>query len=121
LRYSGVWLGIGWLLVATIVYLSLATINVDVHVANGDKFGHITAYAVAAFWFMQLYKSGRSRFIIAIALALLGVGLEFAQDESGHRMFDYADMVADCIGIVLGWIAAPPRTPNLLERIERMV
>ena len=115
------WVGIGWLLVATIVYLSLATINVDVaKVPNGDKVGHIVAYAVAAFWFMQLYKSGRSRSIIALGLALLGVGLEFAQDESGHRMFEYADMVADCVGIALGWIAAPPRTPNLLERIERM-
>src|SRR6188474_3014514 len=74
LRYSGVWVGIGWLLVATIVYLSLATIDVDVHVANGDKYGHVAAYAVAAFWFMQLYKSGRSRLIIAFGLALLGVG-----------------------------------------------
>ena len=114
------WVGIGWLLVATIVYLSLATIDVDVHVANGDKYGHVAAYAVAAFWFMQLYKSGRSRLIIALGLALLGVGLEFAQEESGHRMFEYADMVADCVGVALGWIAAPPRTPNLLERIERM-
>jgi hypothetical protein len=36
-------------------------------------------------------------------------------------MFEYADMVADCVGIVLGWMVSPPRTPNLLERIERMI
>ena len=115
------WLGIGWLLVATIVYLSLATIDVDIQVSQGDKYGHVAAYAVAAYWFMQLYKSRRSRIIVAVGLALLGVGLEFAQDESGHRMFEYADMVADCVGIVLGWMVSPPRTPNLLERIERMI
>ena len=57
------------------------------------------------FWFAQLYSSGRQRFVIAMALWGMGIGLEYVQDMVG-RDFAVADMVDDGIGVFAGWIVA---------------
>jgi hypothetical protein len=47
------------------------------------------------------------------------VAIAFVQRETSYRSFEYADMGTDCAGIVLGWMLAPPRLPNLLALSER--
>ena len=121
LRWAPLWVGIAWTLVATVVYLSLAKLEVDVPGAHADKYAHTAAYAALMFWFAQIYASAYSRVIIACALALLGIGLEYLQAYTDYRTFERADIVADIAGIVLGWLAAPPRTPNLLLRVESSI
>jgi VanZ family protein len=117
-KYAAAWTAIGCALIGGIVYLSLIP-NPPPLPGNGDKYGHIAGYAILMFWFMQAYRGRRSRVLIAIALAVLGVGLEFVQGYTGYRNFERGDMLADGIGIALGWLAGPPRTLNLLERIEK--
>lgn len=119
LKWRVLWLGIGWLLVATIVYLSLAPTSIALPGQYGDQYGHVAAYAALMYWFAQIYSAGRSRTLIVIGLALLGIGLEIAQYYTGYRTFERADMMADVLGIAVGWLAGPPRTPNVLLRIER--
>lgn len=121
LRWAPLWVGIAWTLVATVVYLSLAHIEVDVPGAHTDKYAHIAAYAAIMFWFAQIYASVCSRVIIACALALLGVGLEYLQALTDYRSFERADMAADIAGIALGWLTGPPRTPNVLLRVESSI
>jgi VanZ family protein len=106
------------LLIAAIVYFSL-TPNPPNLAGNGDKYGHMAGYGLLMFWLMQLYKGGRSRLLIGLGLALLGIGLEVLQAYTGYRTFERGDMLADGIGIALGWLVAPPRTSNVLERIDR--
>jgi VanZ family protein len=118
-RHPALWLTFGWALVAAIVYLSLAPVTIAIPAANGDKYGHIAAYAAVTFWFMQIYDTARPRLIVALALAALGGGLEILQYFTGYRSMEAADMVADVAGIAIGWIAGPPRTPNLLDRVEK--
>jgi glycopeptide antibiotics resistance protein len=48
----------------------------------------------------------------------LGIGLEFAQLLTDARTFSIADMLADGLGVLLGWIVAPPRTFNVLTALE---
>jgi hypothetical protein len=121
LRHPAIWITLGWALIAVIVYLSLARATLVLPGAHGDKYGHVAAYAAAMFWFMQIYGRRRSRLSVAIALAGLGVGLEFVQWWTGYRAFEYADMVADVAGVSIGWIVGPPRTVNVLERFESPV
>jgi hypothetical protein len=120
-QHPVVWMALGWSLVGVIVYLSLAHTSIGIPGQNGDKYGHVIAYGAVTFWFLQIYECRPSRLTIAAGLIALGVGLEFAQAWTGYRTFDYADMVADCIGVALGWLASPPRTPHLLERVEKVV
>jgi VanZ family protein len=71
------------------------------------------------FWFSQIYPRARTRLFIALSLALMGVALEIAQGYTTYRSFEYADMVANATGVLLGWLAAPPRTGNVLLLVER--
>ena len=115
------WLAIAWSLVGTVTYLSLAPLAVPLPAEGGDKYAHIATYAVLMFWFAQIYNGVRPRIAIAVGLAALGVGLEYLQGYTGYRTFEYADMVANAAGVVVGWLIAPPRTPNFLVRVDRLV
>lgn len=117
LYWRRLWLVVGWLLVTAVILLSLIKIPVSLPHAQADKSGHVLAYAVLMFWFAQLYVTGGARIRAALALLLLGCGLEVVQHTVG-RDFEYADMLADAVGVLLGWVAAPPRTPHLLSRVE---
>jgi VanZ family protein len=121
LKWKPLWLAIGWLLLLAIVYLSVAPVPISVPGAGGDKFGHVIAYAAAMFWFAQIYGDARARMFIATGLVGLGIGLEYVQALTQYRTFEYADMVADAIGVAIGWIASPPRVMNVLARIEAAV
>jgi VanZ family protein len=57
------------------------------------------------FWFAQLYVRRAVQLRYAIGLILLGIALEFVQAHVG-RDFEVADMVADAIGVAIGWAAA---------------
>lgn len=114
------WLTIGWSLVAAVVFLSLAPVPVELDAPGADKYAHVVVYAALTFWFMQIYESGRIRVRVVLGFAALGVMLEFLQGTTGYRSFEYADMAANAAGVVLGWLAAPPRMPNLLLCLEAL-
>jgi hypothetical protein len=120
LRWTAMWLVIAWLLVGPVVVLSLVRLGVDSPGSENDKLGHLLAYATLMFWFSPIYSRGRARLFIAVGLALMGVGLEIAQGYTAYRSFEYADMVANGTGVLLGWLAAPPRTGNVLLLVERL-
>lgn len=105
------WFGVGWFGVVLLVYLWLTPRPPKIPVQEGDKIGHVMAFAVLMLWWAQLYLA-RARWAIAAGLLLLGIALEFVQQWTGYRNFEYADMLADLIGIVAGCLLAPPRLPN---------
>ena len=121
LRWLPLWLATGWLLVSAVVYLSLTPSPPELEIDHGDKLGHVAAYAVITFWFMQIYDRTPSRLRIALAFAVMGIVLEVVQGYGGHRTFDVQDMAANVAGVALGWLAGPPRTGNVFLRVEALV
>jgi VanZ family protein len=115
------WQSTGWLLIAAVIYLSLASDLPDIPGEGSDKYGHLIAYGALMFWFTQIYTRLRTRVAIASGLILLGIALEFIQGYTGYRMFDLGDMIANAIGVIVGWIAAPPRTANVFSFLEKRV
>jgi VanZ family protein len=71
-------------------------------VAGGDKLAHVLAYLVLALWFGGLYMD-KGRVVSALALAALGVALEFLQQAGGVRQLELHDMLANGIGVLSGW------------------
>ncbi len=107
LEYRRVWLAGGWLLIALVVYFSLAPHPPEpLTFENSDKFEHAFAYAMLSLWLNQLYASVRARAVVIVTLVGLGVGLEFVQGWTGYRMFDVLDMQANSVGVLLGWFLA---------------
>ncbi len=114
------WLTAGWIGIVLVVYLSLTPTPPDLDLgAHTDKWEHMTAYAVLMWWFCQLRTSLPDRLQTAASLVALGIALEFGQRTTGFRSFEVADMVAGSMGVALGWLLAPPRTPDLLGWCER--
>ena len=113
------WLIVGWLLVLLVIILSLVPVPVDVPVEEGDKIGHVVAYAALMFWFANLFETLNRRSMLAIGFVVLGIALEFAQGWTDYRTFELADMAADAFGVAVGWVLAPPRLPNFLRGIEK--
>lgn len=109
------WLIAGWLLVLLVIFLSLAPVSIEVPVDEGDKFGHVAAYAALMFWFANLFETLNRRSMLAIGFVVLGIALEFVQGWTDYRTFEAADMAADAFGVAAGWALAPPRLPNFLR------
>ena len=120
LRLRGAWFTVAWLLVLFVIYLSLTPAPIQIPVKEGDKLGHFIAYGTVMLWFAQLYR-GRVRYAAAAGLVALGVVIEFVQRWTGYRTFDVWDMAADAAGVLVGWLAAPPRLPNLLAGVEKLL
>ena len=118
LRWRSVWQAIGALLVALVVYLSLTPDPITLPGADGDKSGHVLAYATLMFWFAQLDARLRRRIGWATTFVAMGIALEFVQRAIGYRSFEVLDMLAGACGVAVGWLAAPPRLPNLLRVVE---
>lgn len=111
-----VWRALGWLWVAVIFYLSLAPHPPEpVHFWNVDKLEHGLAYALLMLWFCQLEYS---RMKLAVAFVAMGIGIEFLQGMTGYRYFEYADMLANSTGVLLGGWLAGGVAGRILLRIE---
>lgn len=101
------WLAVGWFGVAAIFYLSLMPHPPEpVHFWNADKLEHALAYCLLMLWFCQVYRQRRSRLMLAMLLVAMGALIEYMQRETGFRFFDYADMLSNATGVLVGWVWA---------------
>lgn len=98
--YRRLWQGLGWGLTGVVVVLSLIPAPPPPPLLTWDKSQHLVAYAVLMLWFAQVF---RRRWLWAVFLGLLGVGLEFAQAWTGYRYCDGMDMFANTLGVAVGW------------------
>jgi len=123
LRYRKAWLAGGWGLVALVAYLSLTPHPpqpFSFHMV--DKVEHGLAFATLSWWFCQIYATMRTRVAVCAVLLGYGVLIEVLQGMTGYRYFEYADMLADGTGVLLGgWLArtALGRAFVWIERIGR--
>lgn len=65
-----------------------------------DKAQHALGFAALALLGLLAYP-GRIR-LLMLGLALFGAGIECAQWLTGWRQGDWQDLLADCLGLVIG-------------------
>jgi len=117
-RLRRLWLSAGVLLVVLVFFLSLRPEPPEPPPQGLDKFEHVLAYGVLMFWFAHLEPVQRGRWRLALGLVGMGVAIECLQGLIGHRQFSVADMGANGLGVLAGWLASPPRTPDVLRLLE---
>jgi VanZ family protein len=93
----------GWGIAAIIVWLSVTPAPPHIDIEQSDKLGHLLAYGTLMYWFCLLYTRRATRISYAILWIAMGVGLEFVQREIGYRTFEVYDMVANALGVLIGW------------------
>lgn len=119
LHYPRCWQGIGWLMVATVCWLSLTPQPPEPPgFLAWDKAQHFIAYGALMFWFRQAF---RRQWRWPVFLIGLGVGLEFLQGWSGLRTLDPLDMVANSLGVLLGLAITWILPVASIERLDRFV
>ncbi len=67
-----------------------------------DKAEHALGFSVLTLLGMVSFP-GRIRWLVC-GLLLFGAGIEYAQYLTGWRQGDWADWVADCAGLVMGFV-----------------
>ena len=114
-----------WLAVGAVAVIGAAVMSLlpesPIQVAKpGDKLLHAAGYWFLMLWFSQVYVATAPRIGAASVLLLLSGVLEILQLLGpGDRSLSFGDMAANCAGIALGWLCAPPRVPNFLAALER--
>ncbi len=113
------WLALGWLWVAVLAYLSLMPNPPEpMRFWNADKLEHALAYCLLMLWFCQLYVRRTQRLFTAAWLVAMGVAMEFLQGMTGYRSFEYADMLANSTGVLLGWVWARTSLGSIGRALE---
>ncbi len=111
------WLALGWVWVVAVFYVSLTPHPPEpVSFSGADKFEHALAYALLMLWFCQCYSEIRIR--IFLAFVTMGVGIEILQGMTGYRFFEYADMLANASGALIGWGLALTGLGSVLLKLE---
>ena len=111
------WRMVGWLGVAITLVVSLTPPLLDEGSGQSDKIVHLVGYAVLMFWWAQLIV--RQRWTLAIAVMLFGATIELLQGLTPSRQPDLLDALANCTGVVLGWLAAH-LLPNLPQHLAAL-
>ena len=120
LKLRRVWLAIGYSLVASVVYLSLTSSPVDpgLDIPYEDKLYHALPYFTLMFWFAQIYHEPVKRNVIAVMFILMGVLFEYLQSFDPNRYYEFADMIANTTGVLLGLLLALTGAKTLLLRVD---
>lgn len=123
LKFRFVWLLVGYLLISLVVYLSLTSnpVDVDLSIPYEDKFFHCLAYFVLMAWFAQIYHHSLQRNIIALGFVIMGVALEYLQSFDPARMSEFADMMANSTGVILGLMLALTKAKYTLVNFEQWI
>ncbi|MCU0758680.1 MAG: VanZ family protein [Steroidobacteraceae bacterium] len=119
LRYGRLWLALGAVMVAVMLYVCLIPDVPGPKFEGVDKIEHVLAWLVVSAWFASLVE--RRGFVrLAIALVVLGVGIEFAQAFMDiGRQGDWRDVVANSLGVAGGMLSVALGGDSWLARIER--
>jgi VanZ family protein len=119
LTHAAAWLVASVLLVAAVLYLSLAPLYVPAGLpTHFDKAEHALAYMLLAVWFAGLFARAQY-WKIVVALATLGLVIETLQYVMGlGRHGDPMDMAANLLGVGLGIALAVWRTGGWALEVE---
>ena len=87
---------------------------------DSDKVGHFLAYFILSAWAVCLFRTRRAQGLAAIALVLLGLGIEWGQANlTATRHGDLRDALANTLGIALGLAMAFTPLARALEQLDR--
>lgn len=96
-----------WLFAMTaviVMVLSLAPLDPDAPSLGWDKANHMAAFALLAVLGCHAYPSRTG--IVLAGLLVYGGLIEVLQSFTGYRRAEWADLLADALGLPLGWAVA---------------
>jgi len=99
------WLLAGVLMLGTVLAICLMPLSVPPSgPVYNDKVMHVLTFIILTVWFAPLTgaTAGKRRVVLVLALTTYGILIEFLQSFTEYRSAEFADLVADVGGILLG-------------------
>lgn len=96
-----------WLFAVTaviVMVLSLSPLEPDAPSLGWDKANHMAAFTLLALLGCRAYPSHTG--IVLAGLLVYGGLIEVLQSFTGYRRAEWADLLADALGLPLGWAVA---------------
>ena len=115
--FQGYWASIGYLMLFTVIVLSLVKIQQPFDIAGADKFEHILAYGALMYWWGMLQPS-KQRFWMLL-LPLMGLTLEWMQTFTPYRFMEWKDVIANLSGVALAALLLKTPARKLLLLVDR--
>lgn len=115
LVFRRLWQALGWLMISLVVLFTLLPDPPKPPVISWDKGQHLLSYVVLMFWFRIAFAP---RIFWVGFLVGLGVSLEFLQGWSGYRHFEYADMLTNSLGVLMGLLLAATPLRAWMARLD---
>ena len=117
LRLRPWWLTIGWVMVATVLFLCLMPAPPQPPVVTSDKAHHLIAFAGLGLWWRWTSRTAWAPHVALVGFAIL---IEVLQGTcTAHRQAEAMDVVADSLGLLCA--EGLYRTPLglLLRRLDQ--
>ena len=87
-----------------VMVLSLLPLGPDAPSLGWDKANHMTAFALLALLGCRAYPAHTAG--VLVGLLVYGGLIEILQSFTGYRTGEWADLLADALGLALGWLLA---------------
>ncbi len=117
LRYPWLWVLLGWTLIAGVIYGSLTSDGMVRWLPFSDDVMHASSYGLLMTWFAGLYSRNRYGWIALVVLTL-GLALEIIQSQLSYRSFDPFDLLANALGVSVGFILSFWMLAGWCQRLE---
>lgn len=121
LRLRRLWLLAGFCIALFIAVVCLMPSRNLPKVGVSDKFEHVLAFGVLAFWFGSIVAR---RSLLLLGLALVGFGglIELGQGAMGWgRSAEWSDLLADAVGVIAGLLLAATPLRGWVQWVESRV
>ena len=100
LKLHNIWFGCAYLLLLLVAIASLVPIPAES--GGNDKLMHLLTYALLSSWFSLIVAQANSLFRVCIGLILFGILIEVLQGMTGYRTAEFADAIANSLGVLIG-------------------
>jgi len=122
LRYRRWWQRLGAAMLAAVfgaAFIPSPPVLLSDYISWGDKIEHVAAFAWLMLWHAQIYDGRRQRVVIAVGLVMFGLLIEVLQGAlTTTRSADPYDLMADSVGVLVGWGLGRTGLGGALARIE---
>ena len=118
LKFRHLWtvIGYGWVILVVVLSLS-SSLSPPVDFFWEDKLYHLLAYGFLMLWFAQLHPRSRYGWLVCGFIAQ-GILLEVLQSQTGIRIGEVWDAVANSLGVILSWGLALNAMNTMLHQFE---
>jgi VanZ family protein len=118
-RHPSLWFSLWGAMIVAVIVLSLMHGPPIPDLLTIAKFDHFIAYVALAAFAVQLYADRPAQAIAAVAMVVLGIGLELAQGYlTTWRDMSLFDACVDIAGVAAGFATSWTPVATLLQKIE---